>query len=325
MNLAVICFTESGYRVIEKIKKMEGYKVYPYCKCSALKEHCNGSYVEEPVSEWAKVHFKRKDALVFVGAMGIAVRSIAGLVSSKLEDPPVIVIDDKGQFVIPVLSGHVGGANELAKRLAKQLQATAVITTATDIHHKISIDVFAKKNHLRIMNKEAIAKVSSKALRGEKIVMGEDVIIGTDDGVKNPDVLYLKPMEYIVGIGCKKGKTKEGIKEVVLECLEKLQISHKDLFCLASIDIKKDEPGIVELAEEWQVAFQTFSPEQLKKVSGDFSTSDFVAKKVGVDNVCERAAVLAAGEGSEIILPKMANNGVTVAIVKMKRRIVFDE
>lgn len=325
MNLAVICFTESGYQVIEKIEEMDGHKIYPYCKCSVLKEQGKGSYVEEPLSEWTREHFEKKDALVFVGAMGIAVRSIAGLVSNKLEDPPVIVIDDRGQFVIPVLSGHVGGANELAEELAKHLQATAVITTATDIHHKFSVDVFAKKNHLRIMNKEAIVKVSSKVLRGEKIVMGEDVIIGTCDKIENPNILYLKPMEYIVGIGCKKGKSMEEIKEAVLEGLGKLQISHKDIFCLASIDVKKEEPGIVTLAKEWQVDFQTFSAEQLQELSGQFSTSEFVQKQVGVDNVCERSAVLAAGEEGIIVLPKMAKNGVTVAIAKMKRRIVFDE
>lgn len=350
MNIAVIYFTESGKDVASKIK-LNNHEVFSFSKCSALKNQDDIVYVNESISEWARIHFEKKDALVFVGAMGIAVRAIAGLVSNKLEDSPVIVIDDKGEYVIPVLSGHVGGANELANEIADVLKATAVITTSTDIHDKFSVDVFAKKNNLRIMNKVAIAKVSSKVLRGEKIVIavekitdeekeslgrfrdnieliettdvsGVDVYIGDSYDLLGTEILYLKPMNYIIGIGCKKGKTKEEIKVLVDQCIKKAGISLFDISCIASIDVKKDEAGIVEYAREINTEFKTYSAKELQAVEGDFEESQFVEKQVGVGNVCERSVIAAGGE--EIIIPKTAKDGVTVAIAKKRERLVFD-
>ena len=125
--------------------------------------------VQESVSVWAGEQMAAHHALVFVGACGIAVRAIAPWITDKLHDSPVLVIDEQGQYVIPLLSGHVGGANELAVRLAGELGAVPVITTATDLHGSFAVDLFAKRNDLWIHNREGIARVSAKILAGEKI------------------------------------------------------------------------------------------------------------------------------------------------------------
>lgn len=113
-----------------------------------------------------------KKALIFIGACGIAVRAIASSVNNKLKDSPVIVIDELGKFVIPILSGHVGGANELTVLLAAMMNATPVITTATDINNKFAVDVFAKKCRLAIVNKDGIAEYHQRYWRGSGYYVG---------------------------------------------------------------------------------------------------------------------------------------------------------
>lgn len=124
---------------------------------------------EESTKDFVAKSFEMKAPIVFIGATGIAVRFIASYVSDKLSDSPVIVIDENAKFVIPILSGHVGRANELATKLSKRLNATAVITTATDVEETFSVDVFAVKNGLEILNREGIRKVSSKLLNEGRI------------------------------------------------------------------------------------------------------------------------------------------------------------
>ena len=119
------------------------------------------------LSDWTRQQFAEKNAIVVIGACGIAVRMIAPFVSDKLSDSPVVVADEAGTFVIPLLSGHMGGANELAEQIAGQIGGIPVITTATDVNHTFSVDLFAKKCGLSIYNREGIAKVSAKILDGK--------------------------------------------------------------------------------------------------------------------------------------------------------------
>ena len=118
--------------------------------------------------------FAQQFPVIFIGALGIAVRAIAPLIRHKTVDSPVLVLDEAGQFVIPVLSGHLGGANELAQQIAESLHSAAVVTTATDVNGLFAVDVFARKNGLRVCNPEAIRHVSGKLLQGEIIVMAVD-------------------------------------------------------------------------------------------------------------------------------------------------------
>lgn len=349
MSFAAICFTEYGYKLLCGIRKQFPEAEY-YCKGNALKGVTDFVYVNESTGEWAGRQFKEKKPLVFVGACGIAVRAIAPYVNDKLSDSPVVVMDDAGKFVIPILSGHVGGANELARDLAEATGAVPVITTSTDIHGAFAVDMFAKLNGLNIINKNGIAYVSSKVLKGEKVVIDpgdyetesepENIIISVEN--ENPDVriisgsaegidkesrcpLVLQSRDCIAGIGCRRGKTEAEIRSLLEKSLLKAGLDITQIFRIASIDIKKEEAGLNTLAESLNVPFMTFTADELKAVPGDFNESEFVRSITEVGNVCERAAMAACLGRGELILSKQAEDGVTVAIARADKKIIFTE
>lgn len=198
MEISVICFTSSGCEIEEKIRKIKKHNITFYIKCAQAKKRTGCEFVHTDLVTWAGEQFEKKRAIIFVGATGIAVRSIAPFVKDKLSDSPVLVVDDMGKFVIPILSGHVGGANELALDIAEMLGAVPVITTSTDIHGRFAVDCFAKKNNLSIVRREGIAKVSAKSLRGECIRIALEDMNAIDSEQYN-DYLkkYGKQIEFV--------------------------------------------------------------------------------------------------------------------------------
>ena len=284
----------------------------------------------EQLEETAKAHDITKTALIIVGDIvahqhygksrlyapdfetEFAVRMIAPFVSDKLSDSPEVVADEAGTFVIPLLSGHVGGANELAEQIAGQIGGIPVITTATDVNHTFSVDLFAKKCGLSIYNREGIAKVSAKILDGKT----PDIVISSEKTDLEQGVLGLQPREYILGIGCRRGKSFEELDAFIQKWLDHAGIEKRLVRAAASIDLKKEEEGLLRWCMANRIPFLTYSAEELKQVKGDFQESSFVKEKTGVDNVCERAAMKAANEEGTFILRKQAENGMTIAIVK---------
>lgn len=358
MRLSVISFTEKGKQLSEKLRGMLesdiGIEVELFVKSKACMDSDAGSDVSGvkiSVSDWAKVQMQDGKALLFIGACGIAVRAIAPHLANKLRDVPVLVMDEKGKYIIPILSGHVGGANELAGIIAKKTGAEAVVTTATDLNQKFAVDLFAKRNDLSIINKEGIVKVSSKVLSGKEVIMsiepgygveapfgeqgacGEegvrlvpyppagavDVLVSSKSGGFDYQLL-LQPKEFVIGIGCKKGKSAEELGGFITKKLEELGICAAQVFALASISLKREEPGILQWCRMEGVLFFTYTAEELQEVKGTFSGSAFVKEKAGVDNVCERAALKASGERGRLVLPKCAENGMTIAIAKRDRK-----
>lgn len=346
MILKLVSFTEEGRKIQNLLKQKLPDEIW-------ISRQEN-----ENLPGFVRDAFSKRLPLVFVGAAGIAVRTVSPFVRDKLSDSPVLVIDERGKFVIPILSGHFGGANEIAKMIAEKIGAVPVITTATDVENKFAVDVFARKNQLKILNRNAIKKVSTKILKGEKlslwvnpkIKVGEnlkknlqhdvalnlfqelhqngnfDIVIDFEQNLHNCDTerrkaesipesvaLFLSPKTLCVGIGCKKGKTFEELKNFLLRTLAENHLSIEEIASLSSIDIKKNETGLLTLAQFLNVPFLTFSAEELKDAKGDFSESDFVEKVTGVSNVCERAAVLAAGDGAKLLLKKTSSNGMTIA------------
>ena len=167
MRISIICFSLTGYMTAEDLQKDlqgKGYTAEIYKKSKYLDDS-----IAESTGIWAGHHFETDDAIIFVGACGIAVRSIAPYVASKKSDPAVLVIDECGKFVISLLSGHLGGANELTLEVAELLGAVPVVTTATDLHHRFAVDVFAKKNCCGIQNMKAAKEVSAALLAGEPV------------------------------------------------------------------------------------------------------------------------------------------------------------
>ena len=377
MKISVISFTKTGEQLAERIREsMCGgdETIILYSKCSGKKtvqtaensgdvttqtfgvipnkdsnvptdNTGNTIAVQESVSVWAGEQMAAHHALVFVGACGIAVRAIAPWITDKLHDSPVLVMDEQGQYVIPLLSGHVGGANELAVRLARELGAIPVITTATDLHDSFAVDLFAKTNDLRICNREGIAKVSAKVLAGEEITMSVptgylavddtippgirlcayppaekvDVLIadGTEEIFRKESAeLLLQPKKYILGVGCKKNTDSAKLDSFLKKILDEQGIVIEQIAALASIDVKKEERCLLEFSEKYRIPFWTYTAQELQAVPGEFHSSEFVKSQVGVDNVCERAAMKAAGADGRICRAKQAQDGMTVAIAE---------
>ena len=295
--------------------------------------------IGRPANEFYGEIFGGADAMVFIGSCGIAVREIAPHIKDKRTDPAVICIDERGRFVIPILSGHIGGANELAAHIAKGLGATAVITTATDINNKFSVDAWAAKNGY-IIDSMPAAKAVSAAILEKDIPLYCDLPIVTDypSGViagdsgeigiciswqnKQPfkQTLRLIPPVLHLGIGCRRGTSCEAIDRAVQAVLQQHNIDIRAVKCVSSIDLKQHEPGLLQYCADngWQARF--YSAQQLMQVRGEFTPSEFVRTVTGVDNVCERAALIGA---DKLIVRKTAADGVTVAVAAEKSEVRF--
>lgn len=356
MRVAVISFTCQGIALSKRLASCmeERMDIRLFTKCGEYDRERGGqnapvSFVREAVSQWAGVQMDAGNALLFIGACGIAVRAVAPHLTDKLHDGPVLVMDEKGAYVIPLLAGHVGGANEIAVFLGKRVGAVPVITTATDINGKFAVDLFAKENGLYVEKKEGIAMVSAKVLSGKGITMSIETAHGPDneppEGVevvaypptKSVDVvvtseqkkfdavLVLRAREYVIGLGCKKGKPEEAIAELIADKLRELGINSTQIYALASVDQKREEAGILRWCRKGNIPFLTYPAQELKKVEGDFCHSAFVEEQVGVDNVCERAAVKACGTGGRLISGKAARDGMTIAVAKRKWSVRFEK
>ncbi len=281
--------------------------------------------VKGTLREWAGERFADGDCIICVGAAGIAVRAIAGCVSDKLNDPPVIVIDDGGSFVIPVLSGHAGGADRIAATIAGLIGAVPVITTSTDVNGAFAADVFAAENNLRIINREGIKKVSSKAIEGKSITLSikdyppsDPVDVMVADETDREYSLLLAPKKYVIGIGLKKGKTCGEIDEFVSGVLKDADIDVSDVYAACTIDIKENERGLKDFCSKYRLPLITFDAPLLNKAPGSFDPSDFVREVTGTDNVCERAAMLGS-DGGEMIVRKTKGEGLTCAVARRRR------
>lgn len=321
MRVAIATFTERGFQLGERIAGhcfREGWEV----SCRRL----GGADVR--LSQWVDEVFADSDALVFVGAAGIAVRAIAPYVKSKASDPAVVVVDEGGRFSIPLLSGHIGGANALANQIAAWIGAVPVITTATDGRGVFAVDSWAVGKGLAIRNPERIKAVSSALLAGETMAVSSEFPLSglPPKGLKitgkggllfigihpaAPEQLQLVPRVVNVGLGCKRGTPAEAVAEAVDAALLRADILPEAVKELRSIRQKQDEPGILTFCGERGIPFRTFSAEELAAVEGEFEESLFVLETVGVGNVCERSAVLGGGR---LLVGKWVQNGVTVAL-----------
>lgn len=343
MEIQVAAFSDKG--------KALGLKIFDHWK----PEKVTFRYIQNPqvnLDQWTEEGFRMKRALVFIGATGIAVRKIAPFVNSKLEDSPVVVVDELGKNVISLLSGHVGGANELTLRIANELNATPVITTATDLNRKFAIDVFAMRNHLTILKKDKIADISSRLLKSEKVTMAiegydddrinslsvpddieliayseilqgnkVDVLVSTEEKLFSNCIFPLKPKEYTLGIGCKRGKTMLEIQNFVDKC----GIKCEELYGVASIVNKQYEQGIIDFCNFNRLPYKVYDADILIAIEGYFTSSEFVRSQVGVDNVCERSALKLAGNNGKLIMRKTAENGITLSVGKREWSVNFYE
>lgn len=352
MKTEIICFSAGGMETA--ISVAEGLGAEAGCtlwvKSKYVDDDERFEQVKEKLPEWTCGHWDR-ELLVFVGAVGIAVRAIAPSVSSKTSDPAVVVLDEKGKFCIPLLSGHLGRANEYALAIAGITGSIPVVTTATDINQRFAVDVFARNNGLCISSM-VLAKEVSAALLANRTVgvysefpIEEKILprglcriteqeearqyeLGVYIGVHCPQgwfarTLYLIPDVLCIGMGCRKGTETAGAAQLLQQVFLENRLDKRAVRSLSSIDIKKEEQALCKLSGELNVPFVCYGAEELKQAEGEFSSSAFVRDITGVDNVCERSAVLSS-QGGRLIVKKTARNGVTVAVAMMNRRIHFE-
>ena len=322
-GIALVGFTECGNALAEKL--------------SAL---LNGSVRKPGISldAWTRDCFAHCEALIFIGAAGIAVRAVAPYVQSKLSDPAVVCVDEKAQWVIPLLSGHLGGANTLARKIAALTGGEAVITTATDLNGAFAVDLWAKKQGLILLQPSRIRIVSSDILRGDTIRIAGCFPEGTppdqvetEDSENEADVLIsyresgtdalqLVPRVLTLGIGCRRGVRADLLEDLFCQFCRERGILPQAVEQAASIDRKMEEEGLLTFCANRGFPLHFFSAGELLSAEGDYSASDFVERTVGVDNVCERAAVLATG--GILTERKFACEGVTFALAE--RTAIYD-
>ena len=339
MRLDVISFTSRGAELSLKIADVFGEETGLYRKSRYSFTSNRITNVTEGLGDWTGRHFDEYIPVIFIGALGIAVRAIAPFIKGKLEDIPIVCVDEAGKFAIPVLSSHYGGGLYITKRLAEGLGAVCVMTTATDINSRFAVDVFASKNDLIPANKDGIKEISSKILSGEQISMsfenvifdGEmpeevkvvenreiaDVVVSNRTATRSC-ILQLIPPNLHLGVGCKRGRGTDEILEAIKQTLFSEGLKLEAVQDISSIDIKADEAGLAGAAAELGAEFVTYSAEELRALEGDFSGSEFVREITGVDNVCERSALLSAqrsGKG-RLIVAKTVWDSVTVAVAE---------
>lgn len=296
---------------------------------------------------------EKASAIIFIGSTGIAVRAIAPFIRHKSEDPAVLVIDEAGHFVISLLSGHLGGANELTRYISKLISAEPVITTASDVEGAFSADVFAKENGFILSDFGKAKEAQAKVLRGEKLRIYSD--ISMENLLKRPGIteaemlsskeidkadivisyctkylqyeepvirpfnaigLRLTAKRIYVGIGARKGVSEEDVMKAYDNCLKSSGIDSSAVAALVSIDIKKNEQGILTFSYKREIPFITYTAEELCSIDGDFAASAFVQSVTGVSNVCERAAAYAASRNGheKVLVHKQIYGNVTLAV-----------
>lgn len=347
MKAVIFAYSRQGCRTARRVKEAlaaEDTAAYTVGRFAAEPGFGDFSPIPSPTPPFYREMFASADEMVFIGSCGIAVRQIAPHVRDKRTDPAVLCIDELGRFVIPLLSGHIGGANELALRVARALGATPVITTATDINRRFSVDAWAARHGFVIDDMGLAKEVSAEILeRDVPLVCDFPVAGGYPNGVLPSRggegrlgifiswrsaaaapferTLRLIPRVLHLGIGCRRGTPDAAIKLAVDEVFERNSLDLRAVKCVASIDLKSDEAGLLKFCADggWSPVF--YSAEQLRELPGEFTPSEFVNGVTGVDNVCERAASVGA---ETLIVRKTATRGVTVAVAAERLEVRFE-
>lgn len=342
-GITVFPITERGHELSQKaLGKFDGLLI-----------HSPGELKGGGLSEKVKKAFKGSGALFFICASGIAVRSIAPFIKNKAADPAVVLMDEAGRFCVSLLSGHLGGGNALTKRLSEIYNATPVITTATDAMGLPCAEDIAEKFSLRIENIRDIKIINSAILKGGAVQIidrdpkrlkalknefggsgvfgfkkafpksinaaGTFIFVSSSaeklDGKAVKRTLIMRPKEYVLGIGCRRGVSVREIGEAVGSALEAEGISPLSIRNLASIDIKNNEKGLLSYARKNGLEIEFFKAEELNRVKSP-SRSSFVEDKTEAWGVSEPSALLSA-KVKRLCVKKRKSCWVTVAAARV--------
>ena len=343
MKIAIIALTDRGIEKAHFIGEeiLNSYAVDFYFSEKGLNQSRQQGKSFQRLNDIIPGIWQEYQVLIFIMAAGIVVRQIAPLIKRKDCDPAVLVLDEDGKFVIPLLSGHLGGANFWAKHLAREMGATAVITTATDVRGLVAPDEYARRYGWKVEPLEHLPAVNSLFLKQGYLSFWTSLPFEPQNGpfkdnhyiysnekdkaniiieaffstAVKEECIYLIPPVLSIGVGCRRGISAEIVMESILHAVRQIGASPKAISGLNSIDIKSNEAGLIEAAKRLRVPFKTFRADELQKVidQNDLNRSEFVAHKIGVDGVCEAASLLGTREG-RLVLPKIKGNGITIAI-----------
>jgi len=355
-GITVVAITRRGVETALKIKSALNKLDLP-CRVFAPKKYGQKGVVplDKKLGEFIKETYSKTSAIVAVMATGIIIRAVAPCLENKLVDPAVIGVDASGKFVISLLAGHYGGANELTRLIAAGIGAMPVITTASDVMGKQSVDELARNLHLTIKNPKSLAAVNAALVNGERLVL---VVVGdikiptgkiwgyevkkaesavqaveilnifdagaiiTKDALSTDkltrSVTILTPKKITVGVGARKNSSENEIIAAVNSALARVDVPLERVDRLATVDIKKDSIGMIGAAKKLGLPIDFVSVDALRSVKHEGLSPDskLVEEKIGVGGVCERAALITAGKNAALILKKMKMNGVTVAIAE---------
>jgi len=322
MKLSIFYITQKGRELAERIRAI----------CSEVE------VLRYSASAMHAAWHDRK-GIVCIMAAGIVVRAIAPLIQDKKTDPAVIVIDEKGEYVVSLLSGHLGGANDLAREIANGIGGRAVITTASDVQAKTALDLWAREKGLYVEDYERLKRLSMKILEGRRLRLFSSCAISSlpdemeltdspDDAdmivsekIMECGALFLRPLNLFAGIGCNRGTSADEISAMIEEAFSNNSLSLNSLKELATIDIKKDEEGLNECARWLNVRVRYYRNDVLNVISGELNmeSSSAVLAATAARAVSEPAAIAAARDAADdyhLLIPKIKRGNVTLAIAK---------
>jgi cobalt-precorrin 5A hydrolase len=355
-GIAIIALTRQGVETATKISTaLEKLEIKNNLYAPEQCVPSEAMPLDMRLGEFVKDIFGKVDAIIGVMAAGIIVRAVAPCLKSKLSDPAVVCVDVSGRFAISLLSGHYGGANELARIVAREIGAIPVVTTASDVMGKISVDELARLLRCSIRNPDSLVAVNSALVNGKRlsVVLVGDVkipantIVGYDTKRANSaekaleilkkydagviitrgkvptgklpkQATILTPKKIAVGVGSRKNSTENEIVKAINSALARADVPLERVDRLATVDIKKDSPAMMGAARKLGLPLDFVSVEALRRVKHEGLSPDskMVEEKIGVGGVCERAALITAGKNANLILKKMKMNGVTVAVAE---------
>lgn len=297
--------------------------------------------IEGSLTDFCGQIFNKYQALVFIMASGIAVRSIAPWIRDKTTDPAVVVMDEKGINVISLLSGHLGGGNALTLKIAGYLSANPVITTASDVNQLPSVDTLAQSKGLIIDSMEDAKMITAMILNRQNVSVidefgfladistlksgdptaGKIIVTNRSSVYEKKPFVKLIPENIILGIGCQKGVAPEKMMDFIVHLCSHHNIDMRCIHTIASIDLKEKEDALHKAAEKLYCSLKFYSARALQKVDHLFQGSDFVRSKTGVTSVSAASAYLAAGESGRFIIEKEIQDGMTVSVFEQHNRI----
>ena len=345
-KVSVLAITKNGINIGEELKELfPNWDIFVPSKLS--NENKSITWYSEPTSDKIIELFKNSNALICLFSLGAVIRLIAPYLKDKKTDPAVIVIDDKTNFVISVLSGHIGGANELTQEISEKLNALPVITTAADVNKTIAVDLVGREFGWKIDDETTVTKISAHMVNAEPIgvfqqtgnkkwykKLPKNVIIYNsleelkksnskahliisdtiiDNGLAQESVIY-RPQSLVIGIGLHWDTTKDTIKDGIEHCLKKFNLSSKCIAKLVSIKKPEDVQGLIDLGKEMQIPVEYVNREELAEIITPNPSSTVKAFE-GTASVSEAAAIKVSN-GELIVEKQKFPPNLTIAIAR---------